>query len=187
MFSRLKRKAVRLYKTRIKKQSAEEIRIEEYRQYGIKIGKNCTFCSILPMWRDSFLLEFGDNVLVSGDVKFLLHDAAPTVVSPPGGGTDILGKISIGNHCFIGANSIIMPGVTLADYTVVGAGSVVTHSTKTPGCVIAGNPARLICTVEEYLAKNKQYIVNLDGLDCKGMKALLDSHPEKLIMRKLLI
>ncbi|WP_419810565.1 acyltransferase [Bacterioplanoides sp.] len=51
--------------------------------------------------------------------------------------------VNIGKNCFIGCNSIIMPGVTIGDSVVVGSGSVVTKSFK-GNCVIAGNPAKVI-------------------------------------------
>lgn len=57
--------------------------------------------------------------------------------------------VTIGNHCWIGMNAVIMPGVTLGDHTVVGAGSVVTHSFPEGNCVIAGNPAKEIRKLEE--------------------------------------
>ena len=148
MLKRIKNKLGLFYLTRVKHKSISEVKIENYRKSGITIGKNCVFCSELPVWRDSFLLSFGDNGLVSGNVTFLMHDDVPTTVSG-GIGTDILGRVTIGNSCFIGANSTIMPGVTLADYTVVGAGSVVTHSTKEPGLVISCKPARVVLTVKE--------------------------------------
>ena len=52
--------------------------------------------------------------------------------------------IVIGEKCWIGMNSVILPGVTLGPHTTVGAGSIVTKSFSEGYCVIAGNPARII-------------------------------------------
>lgn len=53
-------------------------------------------------------------------------------------------NVKIGKKCWIGMNSMILPGVELGEHTIVGAGSVVTKSFKKGNCVIAGNPARKI-------------------------------------------
>lgn len=50
--------------------------------------------------------------------------------------------ISLGPACWIGMNTTILPGVTLGPRTVVGAGSVVTHSFPEGNCVVVGNPAK---------------------------------------------
>ena len=55
--------------------------------------------------------------------------------------------VHIGQRCWIGMNSVILPGVILGDNTVVGAGSVVTKSFECGNCVIAGNPAKIIKVV----------------------------------------
>lgn len=52
--------------------------------------------------------------------------------------------VTIGKACWIGMNSVILPGVTLGDHTIVGAGSVVTKSFPEGYCVVAGNPAKPI-------------------------------------------
>lgn len=52
--------------------------------------------------------------------------------------------VKIGKYCWIGMNAIILPGVELGDFTIVGAGTIVTKSFPDGYCVIAGNPAQLI-------------------------------------------
>ena len=55
--------------------------------------------------------------------------------------------IELGKSCWIGMNSMILPGGKLGDRTIVGAGSVVTKSFPEGNCVIAGNPAKFIRTL----------------------------------------
>jgi acetyltransferase-like isoleucine patch superfamily enzyme len=49
----------------------------------------------------------------------------------------------IGRRCFIGARSIVMPGVTIGDGSIVAAGSVVTKDVP-PGTIVGGNPAKVL-------------------------------------------
>lgn len=53
-------------------------------------------------------------------------------------------SVVIGENCWLGMNSIILPGVELGDRTIVGAGSIVTKSFPEGNCLIAGNPAKKI-------------------------------------------
>ena len=52
--------------------------------------------------------------------------------------------IDIGKHCWLGMGAIVLPGIILGDFTIVGAGAIVTKSFPEGYCVIAGNPAKLI-------------------------------------------
>jgi acetyltransferase-like isoleucine patch superfamily enzyme len=58
-------------------------------------------------------------------------------------------NVVIGQNCWIGMNSVILPGVNLGDHTIVGAGSVVTKSFFEGNCIIAGNPAKLIKFIDK--------------------------------------
>ncbi len=60
--------------------------------------------------------------------------------------------IVIGDDCWIGMNSTLLPGVELGEHTTVGAGAVVTKSFKKGYCVIAGNPAKIINTLDKSLS-----------------------------------
>lgn len=61
-------------------------------------------------------------------------------------------EIVIGDNVFLGAGAIILPGVTVGDGAIIGAGSIVTKDIQ-PYTVVAGNPAKYMCSVDEYIKK----------------------------------
>src|SRR5580704_695079 len=73
----------------------------------------------------------------------------------------IVSEVRIGRYCWIGMNAMILPGVTLGDFTIVGAGAVVTKSAD-GYCVLAGNPARIVRTLEpsECVSHQSRYEYN---------------------------
>ena len=78
-------------------------------------------------------IHIGDESYIVSGAMILSHDFIK----------DIKTDTKIGKKCFIGANSIIMPGVTIGDSVVVGSGAVVTKNVPS-GCIVAGNPAKII-------------------------------------------
>ena len=156
--------------------------IERYRKNGVTIGENCHIYSPISNIRDQFLLTIGNNVTVSTNVKFLMHDNA---ISKPSNEkfTDILGKVTIGNNCFIGYGSIILPGVSIADNCIIGAGSVVTRSIKEEGSVYAGNPAKYVCKTQDYYEKNKDNAMNLDNMTMADIQKAVQENPSLLKSR----
>lgn len=58
-------------------------------------------------------------------------------------------SVVIGEHCWLGSNAVVMPGVVLGPHTVVGANAVVTKSFDEGYCVLAGVPAKKIKSLEK--------------------------------------
>jgi maltose O-acetyltransferase len=82
------------------------------------------------------MLEIGDNCILAPGCKILAHDDSPKIFREP----SKVAKTIIGNNCFIGCNAVILPGVRLGNYVIVGAGAVVTKS-FIHSCILVGNPA----------------------------------------------
>ena len=72
-------------------------------------------------------------------------------------------NISIGNYCWVGMNVVILPGVELGDFTIVGAGSVVTKSFPDGYTVIGGNPARILKRLDADACKRHRNKVEYVG------------------------
>ena len=100
-----------------------------------------------------WLISIGDNVTISSNVNILAHDASTCHV----GCHTKLGRVSIGNNVFIGAKATVLCNVAIGDNVIVGAGSVVTKNLDS-GFVYAGNPARKICTTDEYRIKSERLV-----------------------------
>jgi acetyltransferase-like isoleucine patch superfamily enzyme len=114
----------------------------EYRIGNIKFH-NSHIDTLFPA-----LIEIGDNFISAPGSMILAHDASLYVHT----GKYRVGPVTIGDNVFLGANAVVLPNVCIGDNVIIGAGAVVTKSVES-GLVVAGNPAREICTVEEYIDK----------------------------------
>ncbi|MBZ2167132.1 hypothetical protein K8N75_13895 [Methanobacterium sp. VT] len=65
---------------------------------------------------------------------------------------DKVGKIDIKDNVFIGNSAIILPNITIGPNAIIGAGSIVTKNVPS-NTVVAGNPAKVICSLDEYIKK----------------------------------
>lgn len=150
------------------------------RKQGIVVGQGVKTASPLKT-AEPYLITIGDNVTISHGVDFITHDNSVCKIF--GVGHDLYGKIRIGNNCFIGAHSIIMYGVTLADNVIVGAGSVVTKSVHQEKVIVAGNPARIIGTWDDFSEKVKGNEIHAGHLHPDEKKKLLLNSKERMIVR----
>ena len=143
-------------KTKSKLFHSHEIMVDYYRRGGVKIGQKCLICSDV-LTREPYLIEIGDETVVSTDVSFVTHDNSAKLIF--GNRGDLFGRIIIGSRCFIGERATIMYGVRLGNNIIVASGSVVTKSFETPNIIIGGNPAKIIGSWENYERKyNKNAI-----------------------------
>lgn len=125
--------------------------VTKYKKMGVKIGDNCVFQNeVIIDYSHYWLIEIGNNVTLAPRVHILAHDASTKRVL----GYTKLGRTKIEDNVFIGAGSIILPGVTIGENSIVGAGSVVTKEVPA-NSVAVGNPAHVIGMVDDYYLKNK--------------------------------
>lgn len=116
---------------------------------GMVVGKGFTRqqgCYIDPT--HCFLIEIGENVTFSIRVTLLAHDAS----TKKSLGYTKIGHIIIGDNVFIGANATLLPNVCIGKNSVIGVNSVVTKDVP-ENSVVAGNPARIICTADDFVKK----------------------------------
>ena len=115
---------------------------------GLKVGVDFNRqqgCYIDPT--HCFLIEIGNNVTFSIRVTVMAHDASTKKIL----GYTKIGRVTVGDNVFVGANTTILPGVQIGNNVIIAAGSVVTRSIP-DNMVAAGNPAKVICSLEEYKA-----------------------------------
>lgn len=172
----LKSNLKRLYQRKIKKMTESDILIDKLRKIGSTVGNNCFIFSEHVETTEPYLVSIGDNVTISYNVSFNTHDDSVEAYYKKD--TLIVGRIEIGNNCFIGTGVIILPGVTIADNCVIGAGSVVTKSFLEKGSVIAGVPAKKISTTKELYEKNRKYIIDTTGKGFSERKEYILSNIE---------
>lgn len=129
-----------------------EYTTEKLISMGLKVGKNFNrLNSVILDPSHCWLIEIGDNVTMAPRVHVLCHDASTKQFL----NYTKIGRVSIGNNVFIGAESVILPGVTIGNNVIVGANSTVTHDIP-DNTVVVGTPSKVICTLEEYLNKEKE-------------------------------
>lgn len=112
-------RAWRLYYVRVR-----EMDIDESAWFSLSANFDRTHPRGIHIGRDSYV-AFGAVILTHDMTRGLYADTV------------------VGERCFIGAHSLILPGVTIGDGSIVGAGSVVTRNVP-PATIVAGNPAQIV-------------------------------------------
>lgn|SRR5690625_3033074 len=107
----------------------------------MKVGKQTAFAlMVMPDVMFPENITIGDNSIIGYNTTILTHEYLIDEYR--------IGKVMIGNEVMIGANSTILPGVTIGDRSIISAGTLV-HKDVQPGTFVGGNPMKLIYTEEE--------------------------------------
>lgn len=132
--------------------------VKYLRNIGVKIGSRTTIfdprTTIIDETRP-WMISIGDDVQITSGVTILTHGFDWSVLKGVYG--EVLGssgKVSIGNNVFIGMKSTVLKGVSIGNNVIIGANSLVNRDIP-DNCVAAGNPCRVVMSLDEYYKKRK--------------------------------
>ena len=145
------------------------------RSQGVRMGEDCDLLTnVTNFGSEPWLIEIGDRVTLTSGVVLITHDGSSRLfrkhsedMNPRYGNR--FGAIRILDDCFVGVNAIILPGVEIGPDSIVGAGSIVNKSVP-PQMVFAGNPARPICTLDEYIERYRAKMLLLKSEDRTSLR-----------------
>ncbi len=154
---------------------------KQARHAGVLLGRGNYIRS--RFWSsEPYLIKIGNYCGITKGVQIFTHGGG-RVARDRYPKFDVFGRVTIGDYVYIGTNTLIMPGVTIGDNVLVAAGSVVTKSVPS-NVVVGGNPAKYICSVDEYISRNMRYNTNSKGMSGDEKKKLLLSLDEGKFVKK---
>jgi acetyltransferase-like isoleucine patch superfamily enzyme len=126
---------------------------------GIRLNGVPRFIAKSARFDDFELISIGDRAVISSNVILLTHDYSYTtslisINEKPPTDIGILGPISIGENVFIGMNTLILPGSTIGNNVIIGAGSVIRGNIP-DNSIFSGNPAVYTGDIREHAIKMK--------------------------------
>jgi maltose O-acetyltransferase len=120
-----------------------EIRSPVYVDYGLNIYiGDRVFLNYGCVLLDVCTIHIGSGTQVGPAVQIVTADH-PRDPADRAAGLEMGKPINIGENVWIGSQAVILPGVTIGDNAIVGAGSIVTRDVP-PGITVVGNPARRV-------------------------------------------
>lgn len=141
-------------------------RVRYAKKVGVNINGQLHLYGNVYWGTEPWIITVGDNVYITDGVRFITHDGGTLLFRSQIPDLEITKPITIGDNVYIGNNVILLPGVTIGNRVVIGAGAVVTKDIP-DNSVAVGVPAIVIKTVDEYLEKLKAESLHLGHLQGK--------------------
>jgi carbonic anhydrase/acetyltransferase-like protein (isoleucine patch superfamily) len=108
----------------------------------------------------AWAIEIGSQTIISNDVRIVAHDAAIKRLT---GYTEVR-PVTIGKRCYLGAGTLVLPGATIGDDAIIGAGAVVRGEIPA-GSVAVGAPAQAIGTAAELRERHRAELESCPRFD----------------------
>jgi len=154
---------------------------KQARHEGVQMGHHNLIMS--KFWdTEAYLIKIGSYCQLTEDSRIYTHGGS-LVAREKYPKFDFFGKVQLGDRVYVGAGARIMPGVTIGNNVLIASGSVVTKSIPS-NVVVAGNPAKFVCTLDEYIEKNLPYNTDSKDLDFIAKKKFLLALPEEKFVKK---
>ncbi len=150
-------------------------KIAYLRYLGARIGEDCAiYTTIGNFGSEPWLIEIGNHVMLASGVVLMTHDGSSRLFRDRFSDMNArygnrFGTITIHDDSFVGLNSIIVPNITIGPDSLVGTGSVVTKNVE-PNTVVAGNPARFICSMDEYVERYRAKMIPVMAQDRESLR-----------------
>ncbi len=133
-----------------------EVDMDRWRALGAKIGKDVQIQHLKVDERFARLLEIDDEANIAEGTNIVFHDSSLNNIF----GEECpvkFGKVRIGKATYVGRNAVILCGVSIGDYALIGAGAMVTGDVPDYG-VAVGVPAKIVGDTRELKERQKKQI-----------------------------
>lgn len=165
----------KLYRALYKSIMLKYDRVRYAKKIGVNIKGQLHLYGNVKWGTEPWIITLGNNVYITDGVRFVTHDGGTLLFRTQIPDLEITKPITIGDDVYIGNDVILLPGITIGNRVVIGAGAVVTKDIP-DNTVAVGVPATVVKTADEYFKKLKEESLHLGHLKGKEKDRALQKY-----------